>query len=101
MESERLDPTKGYVNQLCGAMDQLGKAISTQGIGVSEKLDHASFRIEKALGDATTRLSETVKTASDASERYAKSLAHATWALAGTTIVLVLITAANVYVVAK
>jgi hypothetical protein len=103
---------EGHVKQLCDTMEKLGNTISAQGIGVSIKLDTATVRLANSLDATAGRLGEKIDRASDrlldavekastASERYAKGLVHATWALVGTTIVLVLITAANVYVVAK
>jgi hypothetical protein len=46
----------GQAEQLSDAMDHLGKNIAAQGIGVSEKLDHASFRIKETVDSATTLL---------------------------------------------
>ena len=100
MPQEQIDRTPGYVNQLSNAMDQLGATISAQGIGVSEKLDHASYRVQKAVDAATDRMSKAVDKASDASERHAKSLVRATWALVFATIVLVVVTAIHVYIAA-
>ena len=88
---------EGHVKQLSDAMDNLGRAISAQGIGVSVKLDNASFRLKDMLADASIRLSETVHQVSDASERYARSLVRATWALVAATLVLVIVTAVSIY----
>lgn len=88
--SEWIDPTKGHVNQLSNSMTALGQAITAQGIGLSEKLDTASALLAKAVKDA-----------SDTSERYAKSLANATWALVAATGVLVVVTAVNVYILMR
>lgn len=103
---------EGHVKQLCDAMEKLGIAITVQGIGVSVKLDTATVRLADSLDRTAGRLGEIIDRASNrvlnavdnasaASERYAKGLVRATWALVGATIVLVIITAANVYVVAK
>ena len=68
-------------------IDQLGQAITAQGIGVSKKLDAASDRV-----------SETVEKASTASERHAKSLTCATWALVIATLILAAVAGVHAYI---
>jgi len=41
MHSSEIERQQRVVDQLSNAMGKLGEAISAQGIGVSEKLDHA------------------------------------------------------------
>jgi len=57
--------------------------------GYVNQLSGAMDRLANAIGDATT-----------ASRKYAKSLARATWALVFATIVLVAVTAVQVYLAA-
>lgn len=96
----QFDQMAVHFAKLGTALDRLTGQITAQGIGVSEKLDHASARVQKAVDDATDRMSKAVDKASEASERHAKSLVHATWALVFATIVLVAVTAFHVYVAA-
>ena len=96
----QLDQMAIHFTKLGTVLDRLTGQITAQGIGVSEKLDHASFRLQKAVDDATDRMSKVVDKASEASERHAKSLVHATWALVFATIALVVVTAVYVYVAA-
>jgi len=78
-------------------MDKLGRAISAQGIGVSEKLDHSSVRVKEAVDRSTDQMAESIAKASEASERHAKSLVWATWALVLATIVLVVVTGVSLF----
>ncbi len=78
---EEPDRTPGYVNQLSQAMGMLSSMIGAQGIGVSEKLDHSSDRLAKAIAGASKQLAESADRASAATEKHARSLAYATWAL--------------------
>lgn len=100
MAQEELDRTSGYVNQLSNAMHTLAGQITAQGIGVSEKLDHASFRLKETLSDATARISDAVKNASEASDRHARGLVQATWLLVFATVALVAVTGIHAYVAA-
>lgn len=99
-EEFQTDLTPAYLTRLTTAVNDLTGQITAQGVGVSEKLDHASFRVQKAVDDATARMSKEIDKAAEASERHARSLVRATWALAFATVVLVLITAVNLYIAA-
>ena len=63
MEPDYVDSMRGQVNELSGATDRLGSAITAQGVGVSEKMDIA-----------LERLSRTIDRASAASDAYASKL---------------------------
>jgi CHASE3 domain sensor protein len=96
----QLDQMAIHFAKLGTALDRLTSQITAQGIGVSEKLDHASARVQKAVDDATDRMSKAVNEASEASERHARSLVRATQALVLATIALVIVTGIYVYVAA-
>jgi hypothetical protein len=74
------------LSNLNTALVQLGGVIQAQGVGVSVKLDKASDKLSAAINAAAL-----------ASERHAKSLVNATWALVAATVVLVIVTAFHVY----
>jgi CHASE3 domain sensor protein len=81
LDSSDRQALHGYANTIRMAMDQLGQSVQAQGVGLSEKLDNASQRVADALDRASA-----------ASERHAKNLAWATWALVIATVVLVVVT---------
>lgn len=99
-QEHQLDQMAVHFAKLGNALDRLTGQITAQGIGVSEKLDHASTRVQEAVEAATDHMSKVVDKASEASERHAKSLVRATWALVFATIALVVVTAIYVYVAA-
>jgi len=75
-DDERPDPSKGQVNKITNALS-----------GVATTLDRVSqLQVETA---------EKIAVASD---RHAKSLVIATWALVGATIVLVIVTGIHAYI---
>lgn len=87
MTDGQLDRTPSQVRELTDAMDRLGKAVVSGGGALGGKLDAAADRMEGA-----------VRLASAASERHAKSLVCATWALVLATAVLVVVTAVHAYI---
>jgi hypothetical protein len=87
MEPLNAERMINQIGHLQIAMDKLGQTITAQGIGVSEKIDHAS-----------QRYSDTVEKASATAERHAKSLTGATWALVVATLILAGVAGVHAYV---
>ena len=94
------DRTAEQIIHLQNSIGRLANTIQAQGIGVSEKLDHASFRIKETLDNATGALSGVVQQASAASDRHANALVRATRWLVYATTALVIVTAIHALIAA-
>jgi hypothetical protein len=90
MEPGETLATDARAQILANAMDELGKAIQGQGMGLSVKMGRTTEILTESLQAAAKELSGAMDRASTASERHAKALVHATWVLAGATGALVI-----------
>ena len=82
------------------SINDLSGNLVRQGVGLSEKLDRTTGRVQETLEGAATRLCQSMDRASEATERHAQSLAKATWALVISTIALVAVTGFHAYIAA-
>ena len=88
LENQMSSAEKHELTQLADSMRELSQSIGAQGIGVTQQISLAAEKIDRAAD----RLSDAINRSAAASEKHARGLVFAIWALVAATVVLVFVT---------